>query len=71
MLKWCKPNSYLVQATMGSRNTFWLLMYLLKGIVPPIDDETSRWWEVYKTQNHNKLGWYIDLAIKTWNYRVK
>lgn len=71
MLKWCKPNSYLAQATMESSNTFWLLMYLLKGIVPPIDDETLKWWESSKIQNNNKLGWYIDLAIKTWNYRVK
>lgn len=71
MLKWCKPDLYLTQATMGSKNTFWLLMYILKGIKPPIDDETLRWWESYKIQNHNKLGWYIDLAIKTYNYRVR
>ncbi|MBW4574769.1 MAG: hypothetical protein KME08_05735 [Aphanothece sp. CMT-3BRIN-NPC111] len=71
MVKWSQPNLYIAQATFGSSNTFWLIMYLLKGITPPIDDATSQWWESYKIENHNGLGWYIDLAIKTWNYRFK
>ncbi|PIG94165.1 endonuclease NucS domain-containing protein [Gloeocapsopsis sp. IPPAS B-1203] len=71
MLKYCEPNLYLPQASDFSKNTFRLLVYLLKGIKPPIDEATLEWWKSYKTQNHNTLGWYIDLAIKTWNYRVK
>lgn len=71
MLKWSKANKYLAQATMGGGNSFWLLLYLLKGITPPIDEETRKWWESYRTQTPTNLGWYVDLAIKTWNYRFK
>lgn len=69
--KWCKVELYLFYATLGSTNTYWLLLDILKGIKPPIDDTTSRWWSSYKTQTPHELGWFIDLAIKTWNYRFK
>jgi hypothetical protein len=72
MLKWCKPNMYLTQAAQGyNPNTFFLLLYLLKGITPPIDSTTREWWEIYQKETDFNLGWFIDLAIKTWNYRVK
>ena len=72
MLKWCKPNMYLTQAALGyNHNTFFLLLYLLKGITPPIDSTTREWWEIYQKETDFNLGWFIDLAIKTWNYRLK
>jgi hypothetical protein len=73
MLKWSKANLYLAQATNLSvaSNSFRLLIYLLKGITPPIDKDTLKWWESYTTQTPNDLGWYVDLAVKTWNYRIK
>ncbi|MEG4492992.1 hypothetical protein [Microcoleus sp. D3_18_C4] len=72
MLKWCKPNMYLTQAALGyNHNTFFLLLYLLKGITPPIDSTTREWWEIYQKETDFNLGWFIDLAIQTWNYRVK
>lgn len=73
MLKWSKANLYLGQATgIGvTDNTSRLLIYLLKGITPPIDENTLKWWKSYKLQTPDNLGWYIDLAIKTWNYRIK
>ncbi|PSM48381.1 hypothetical protein C7Y66_14685 [Chroococcidiopsis sp. CCALA 051] len=71
MVKWSQANMYLAQATMGGGNSFCLLLYLLKGITPPIDNEITRWWETYRTQTPTNLGWYVDLAIKTWNYRIK
>lgn len=72
MLKWCKPNMYLTQAALGyNHNTFFLLLYLLKGITPPIDSTTREWWEIYQKETEFNLGWFIDLAIKTWKYRVK
>ncbi len=69
--KWCRANLYLDHASLGSKNTFWLLLDILKGIKPSIDNATSQWWSSYKTQTPSELGWYIDLAIKTWNYRFK
>lgn len=72
MLKWCKPSMYLLQATAGgSNNTFWLLLNLLKGITPPLDNTTMDWWKSYSKETPTNLGWFIDLAIKTWNYRIK
>ena len=51
--------------------TFWLLMYVLKGVTSEtITDEDRAWWESYKTQTPTHLGWYVDLAIKTWNYQI-
>ncbi len=38
---------------------------------PPIYNATSERWSSYKTQTPAKLSWYIDLAIKIWNYRLK
>jgi hypothetical protein len=73
MLKWSRSKSYLAQASLGIDNTFLLLIYLLKGIT--IDDESFhenlQWWESIKTQTPNDLGWFIDLAIKAWNFRIK
>jgi hypothetical protein len=71
MLKWCQPSSYLAQATNGSFKTYFLLLNLIKGITPPIDEATLKWWETCKIQTPNYLGWYIDLAVKAWNYRLK
>ncbi len=71
MLKWCKPNMYLTQAALGYNNSFWLLINLLKGITPPLDNTTLEWWKSYAKETPTNLGWFIDLAIKTWNYRVK
>lgn len=71
MTLWTKANFYLAQASLGSQNTFQLLIYLLKGMKPPIYEETFTWWNSYKNTTPENLGWYIDLAIKTWNYRLK
>jgi len=42
------------------------------GMTPDaMSDEDRDWWESYKTKTPTHLGWYIDLAIKTCNYRIK
>lgn len=66
MLKWCKPNEYLYQASgLYSRRIFKDLFWS-----PSLGDYDD-WWKSFEKQSHVDLGWYIDLAIKTWNYRVK
>ena len=40
--KWCRSNLYLDRVCLGSNNTFWLLLDILKGIKPPIDNATSQ-----------------------------
>ena len=71
MLKCCKPNLYLAQATSVSLKSFLLFIELIKDVTSPIDDATLQWWQTYKIQTPDYLGWYIDLAIKTWNYRFR
>ena len=69
--KWCEPNQYLHFASVGSYNTFSLLTYLLVGVTPDaMTDKERAYWKSYKTKSPKNLGWYIDLAIKTWNYQI-
>ncbi|MEH1999972.1 MAG: hypothetical protein V7L00_14695 [Nostoc sp.] len=71
MAKWTSANMYLSQASIGSINTLDLFIYLLKGATRPFDDSIWEWWQSQKKNTPTNLGWYIDLAIKTWNYRIK
>ncbi len=72
MPKWDEPSRYLYYASLNSYNTFSLLTYLLMGMTPDaMSDEDRAWWNSYKTKTPTNLGWYIDLAIKTCNYRIK
>ena len=72
MTKWTNANMYLCQATNGINiNTLDLFIYLLKGAIRPFDDSIWEWWRSQEKNTPTNLGWYIDLAIKTWNYRIK
>ncbi|MEH2428732.1 MAG: hypothetical protein V7K26_14730 [Nostoc sp.] len=70
MSKWTSANMYLCQAG-GYINTLDLFIYLLKGANRPFDDSIWEWWRSQEKNTPTNLGWYIDLAIKTWNYRIK
>ncbi|WP_414512187.1 hypothetical protein [Nostoc sp. PCC 9305] len=70
MAKWTSANMYLCQAG-GYINTLDLFIYLLKGANRPFDDSIWEWWRSQEKNTPTNLGWYIDLAIKTWNYRIK
>ena len=71
MAKWTSANMYLSQASIGSINTLDLFIYLLKGTTRPFDDSIWKWWSEQEKNTPTNLGWYIDLAIQTWNYRIK
>jgi hypothetical protein len=68
MLKWCPARNYLNQAHTNN-NTLDLLVYLLKNIERPFSEEDWSWWENNKHPTPTNLGWYVDLAVKTWQYR--
>jgi hypothetical protein len=70
MAKWTSANMYLCQAG-GYINTLDLFIYLLKGANRPFDDSIWEWWRSQEKNTPTNLGWYIDLAIKTWNYRIE
>lgn len=66
MLKWCKPSAYLAQASgLYSIKIFKDLLWEASF------GDFSEWWQSFEKQSREDLGWFIDLAIKTWNYRVK
>ena len=71
MRKWCPAQNYLEQVSQTSynHNTFNLFMYLLRDVKRPFLDEDISWWEQNNSPTPTNLGWYIDLAIKTWQYR--
>lgn len=71
MLKWCPSKNYLLQASHSgyNTNTFQLLIYLLRNIKPPFSKEELGWWEHNSSPSPTDLGWYVDLAIKMWQYR--
>ncbi|MEH2383279.1 MAG: hypothetical protein V7K27_31065 [Nostoc sp.] len=72
MTKWTIANMYLCQASSDINiNTLDLFIYLLKGVTRPFDDSIWEWWRSQEINTPTNLGWYIDLAIKTWNYRFK
>jgi hypothetical protein len=71
MRKWCSAKNYLHHASQTSynHNTFNLFMYLLRDVKRPFLDEDISWWEQNNSSTPTNLGWYLDLAIKTWQYR--
>ncbi|MEH2164275.1 MAG: hypothetical protein V7K38_25310 [Nostoc sp.] len=74
MSKWTNANVYLCQASSNygrNINTLDLLIYLLKGATRPFDISLLESWWSQERNTPTNLGWYIDLAIKTWNYRIK
>ncbi|MEH2447778.1 MAG: hypothetical protein V7K18_18955 [Nostoc sp.] len=72
MTKWTNANMYLCQASNDINiNTLDLFIYLLKGATRPFDDSIWEWWRSQERNTPTNLGWYIDLAIQTWNYRIK
>jgi hypothetical protein len=71
MRKWSKSSFYLAQAAPSYSNSFSLLMYLLKELKKPFEPEDFAWWEEIQSNTPTNLSWYVDLAVKTWNYRLK
>jgi Endonuclease NucS len=73
MPKWCNANSYLRYSAgfVVGGNTYQLLKKLLKELKKPLDIEDSARWEKLKDNTPTNLGWFVDLAIKTWNYRLR
>ena len=67
MRKWCPAINYLNQA--HTNNTLGLFLYLLKNIEPPFSEEDWKWWESNNHPTPTNLGWYVNFAIKAWQYR--
>jgi Endonuclease NucS len=71
MPKWCKANSYLVKSAMYSHNTSSLIKKLFEDAKQSLDFQSLDFWEKIQDNTPTHLGWYVDLAVMTWNYRLK
>lgn len=69
MLIWSSGITYVAQASQGENNS--LITSIIKNMNPNSNLEPYYLLASYKKQTPNNLGWYIDLAITTWNFRLK
>jgi hypothetical protein len=66
MSKWCKGDKYLFQLSLGYTNRC-TCQELYPELV--IKNPTG-WWQEFQTQETDKLGWFVDLAIRAWRYKI-
>jgi hypothetical protein len=71
MPKWCKASSYIAQAATYSPNTSSLVNKLFEDAKQPLDSQDLNFWKKIHDNTPTHLGWYVDLAVMTWNYRLK
>jgi Endonuclease NucS len=71
MPKWSKASSYLEKVATYSPNTRSLINKLFEDAKQPLDFQESDFWEKIQDNTPTHLGWYVDLAVMTWNYRLK
>lgn len=66
MPKWCKGDKYLSQLSLGYNNR-----YTCQELYPELVIKNSTgWWQEFQTQETNKLGWFVALAIRAWRYKI-
>ncbi len=66
MPKWCKGDEYLSQLSLGYNNRY-TCQELYPGLI--IKNPTG-WWQEFQTQETETLGWFVDLAIRAWRYKI-
>jgi hypothetical protein len=71
MPKWSKATCYLEKAATYSPNTRRLVNKLFEDAKQPLDFQDLDFWEKIQNNTPTHLGWYVDLAINSWNYRLR
>ena len=66
MPKWCKGDKYLLQLSLSYNNRF-----TCQELYPELVAKNPQgWWEEFQKQETDKLGWFVDLAIRAWRYKI-
>ncbi|MCY7332760.1 MAG: hypothetical protein LH649_08905 [Pseudanabaena sp. CAN_BIN31] len=66
MPKWCNGKGYFAQLSFGYNN-----QSVFKALYPELVSKNPQgWWQEFQTQETDKLGWFIDLAIRAWRYKI-
>ena len=66
MPKWCSGNNYLSHLSLGYHNRFTCQELYPELVVK----NPTGWWQEFQTQKTDKLGWFVDLAIRAWRYKI-
>jgi hypothetical protein len=66
MPKWCTGRGYFAQLSFAYNNRS-----VFEALYPELVFQNPQgWWEEFQNQETDKLGWFIDLAIRAWRYKI-
>jgi hypothetical protein len=66
MPKWCTGKGYFAQLSFAGNNRS-----VFEELYPELVAKNPQgWWEEFQTQETDKLGWFVDLAIRAWRYKL-
>ena len=66
MPKWCRGEGYFTQLSFAGNNRS-----VFEKLYPELAGKNPQgWWEEFQTQETDKLGWFVDLAIRAWRYKI-
>ncbi len=66
MPKWCRGKGYFAQLSFAYNN-----QSVFEALYPELVSQNPQgWWQEFQTQETDKLGWFIDLAIRAWRYKI-
>lgn len=66
MPKWCEVKDYMFYVSLMYKNPI-----VFQELFPDfVSANPTGWWQEFKTQETDKLGWFVDLAIRAWRYKI-
>jgi hypothetical protein len=66
MPKWCTGKGYFAQLSFAYNN-----QSVFETLYPELVSQNPQgWWEEFQNQETDKLGWFVDLAIRAWRYKI-
>ncbi|PZO37621.1 MAG: hypothetical protein DCF19_18215 [Pseudanabaena frigida] len=66
MPKWCTGKGYFAQLSFAYNNRS-----VFEELYPELVAKNPQgWWQEFQTQETDKLGWFVDLAIRAWRYKI-
>lgn len=66
MPKWCTGKGYFAQLSFAYNNRT-----VFEALYPELATKNPQgWWQEFQKQETDKLGWFVDLAIRAWRYKI-
>jgi hypothetical protein len=66
MPKWNLPKNYINLLSFTYKNPI-----VFQELYPDfVSANPEIWWQEFQKQDTNKLGWFVDLAIRAWRYKI-